>query len=105
MKCKNCGSENIIILRNDFSSSPYTQSVKCQNCNCKYDILTNQLDVGEIMKNQREYISITKTKKLLIVEDGSIDIDACEQDLLDMGIRMLVYRQGAEPPRLYDLGE
>ena len=52
-----------------------------------------------------EYIPIKRTTKLLIVEDGSVDIECCEQDLLDMGIKILVYRQGSRPPMLYEIKE
>ena len=109
MKCKNCGSENVVALNDYYSTNPYALRVKCQDCGCKFDILTNQIDTGEaIMQEKNTYITISpikKTIKLLIVEDGSIDAENCEQDLLNMGIKLLVYRRGSQPPKLYDLGE
>lgn len=104
MKCKNCGSENLVIINYWSGTNPYTQKVKCQDCKCEFDVLTNQIDVGEaLMLEKNTYIPIKKTTKLLIVEDGSIDLENCKQDLLDMGIGLLVYRQGSHPPKLYDL--
>lgn len=106
MKCKNCGSENLVALKDYYSTTPYALRVKCQDCKCEYDILTNQIDGGVVlMPENNMYVPIKKTTKLLIVEDGSIDFEKDEQDLLDMGIKLLVYRQGAQPPKLYDLGE
>ena len=106
MKCKNCGSENVLALNDYYSTNPYAVRIKCQDCKCEFDILTNQVDVGEaLMPEKNTYIPIKKTTKLLIVEDGSIDLENCEQDLLDAGIKCIVYRRGSQPPRLYDLGE
>ena len=42
--------------------------------------------------------------KILCVEDGSIDIDAIESDGLRNG-KILVYRQGATPPFMLDIGD
>lgn len=35
---------------------------------------------------------------ILLVEDGSVDIDALEGDLMGMGIKILVYRSGSQKP-------
>ena len=40
--------------------------------------------------------------KILLVEDGSIDLDALEENGLQDG-KILVYRQGSHPPFLMDL--
>lgn len=39
--------------------------------------------------------------KILLVEDGSIDIDGLEQFIYehDLKIKIVVYRQGSVPPR------
>ena len=43
--------------------------------------------------------------KILLVEDGSVDIDTLESELLDMGIKVIVYRQGSQKPELINLKE
>ena len=41
--------------------------------------------------------------KLLLVQDGSVDIDALEEDLKDSNLRIVVYRQGSIAPMLLDI--
>ena len=103
MKCRNCGSENLAIINDYWGTNPYTQKVKCQDCGYKYDIYTNQLDIGQISSSETDFISIPVIKRILIVEDGSIDLDSNKQDLRDLGIKVLIYKKGSEPPRLYNL--
>lgn len=50
--------------------------------------------------------------KILCVEDGSVDIDAIEgkglpncNGLINANEKMLVYRQGANPPFVLDMGD
>lgn len=40
-------------------------------------------------------------KPVIVVEDGSVDIDKLEED----GFYVIVYRQGANPPKLLKLEE
>ena len=49
-----------------------------------------------IQYSNQEYIKLPDAtkKKVLIVEDGSVDIDKLEED----GFYVIVYRQGAKPP-------
>lgn len=42
--------------------------------------------------------------KILCIEDGSVDIDKIEQEGLQDG-KILVYRQGARPPFVLDMGD
>lgn len=35
---------------------------------------------------------------ILLIEDGSVDIDALEGELMGMGIKILVYRSGSQKP-------
>lgn len=42
--------------------------------------------------------------KILCIEDGSVNIDAIEEKGLQDG-KILVYRQGARPPFVLDLGD
>lgn len=66
-------------------------------------ILIENSDNGieEPVKNKR----VTNIKKLLYVEDGSVDVDDLQQvlDDSDSGIYVVVYRQGSRPPELVDL--
>lgn len=46
-----------------------------------------------------------KITKLLIVEDGSVDLDELNKSIKEnqLGIKVIVYRQGSSPPRLVDI--
>lgn len=48
-----------------------------------------------------------KDYKILLVEDGSIDIDGLEQfiDEHNLKIKIVVYRQGSVPPRFLEQSE
>lgn len=54
----------------------------------------------------KEYCEVIEetidTKKVLLVEDGSVDVDYIENEL---GIKCIVYRQGANKPEWLELGE
>lgn len=54
----------------------------------------------------KEYCEVIEetidTKKVLLVEDGSVDVDYIENKL---GIKCIVYRQGANKPEWLELGE
>lgn len=45
--------------------------------------------------------------KILLVEDGSIDVDSLEQfiDEHDLKIKIVLYRQGSVPPRFLNQSE
>lgn len=46
-------------------------------------------------------------KKILLVEDGSVDIDALSEDLAQCNpeIKIIVYRQGSPCPQIIDIDE
>ena len=54
----------------------------------------------------KEYCEVLEetidTKKVLLVEDGSVDVDYIENEL---GIKCIIYRQGANKPEWLELGE
>ena len=54
----------------------------------------------------KEYCEVVEetigTKKVLLVEDGSVDVDYIEEEL---GIKCIIYRQGANKPEWLDMGE
>ena len=35
---------------------------------------------------------------ILLVEDGSIDVNTLEEELMGMGIKVLIYRSGSQKP-------
>ena len=59
-----------------------------------------QIDVSKVLKRNEELEEENKklkkliNNKILLAEDGSVDIDKLEKD----GFYVIVYRQGAKPP-------
>lgn len=59
-----------------------------------------QIDVNKVLKRNEELEEKNKklkkllNNKILLVEDGSVDVDKLEQD----GFYVIIYRQGAKPP-------
>lgn len=47
-------------------------------------------------------ISNLKNRKYLIVEDGSVDVDKLEEELLLDNIKLIVYRQGTNKPQFLE---
>lgn len=46
-----------------------------------------------------------KYRKLLLVEDGSVDMEKIAEDLKEEPIYIILYRQGARIPEVIDLTE
>ena len=59
-----------------------------------------QIDVDKVLKRNEELEEENKklkkllNNKILLAEDGSVDVDKLEED----GFYVIVYRQGAKPP-------
>ena len=53
------------------------------------------------LKDEVARLNILLSNKILVVEDGSVDIDRLEED----GFYVIGYRQGARPPMWLDKGE
>ena len=59
-----------------------------------------QIDVDKVLKRNEELEEENKklkkllNNKILLAEDGSVDVDKLEQD----GFYVIIYRQGAKPP-------
>lgn len=59
-----------------------------------------QIDVNKVLKRNEELEEENKklkkllNNKILLAEDGSVDVDKLEQD----GFYVIIYRQGAKPP-------
>ena len=62
--------------------------------------LEPQIDVGKVLKRNEELEEENKklkkllNNKILLAEDGSVDVDKLEQD----GFHVIIYRQGSRPP-------
>lgn len=109
MKCKNCGSCQLDIEFRNYD--PVTYQVKCRFCKVSYFIHSLE-ELEKDFDDMRKQTQIgtsdfqmvrTEYKKFLLVEDGSVDIN----DLNNIGddIKVIVYRQGSQPPKFIDLGE
>lgn len=59
-----------------------------------------QIDVDKVLKRNEELeeennkLKKLLNNKILLAEDGSVDVDKLEED----GFYVIVYRQGAKPP-------
>lgn len=59
-----------------------------------------QIDVDKVLKRNEELeeennkLKKLLNNKILLAEDGSVDVDKLEQD----GFYVIIYRQGAKPP-------
>ena len=59
-----------------------------------------QIDVNKVIKRneeleeENEKLKKLLNNKILLVEDGSVDVDKLEQ----YGFYVIIYRQGAKPP-------
>ena len=65
-----------------------------------YIFAPEQCEVIEEVASQvpEEKSTDAMTNRVLMVEDGSVDIDALEEYCEDKGIYVLVYRQGSNKP-------
>ena len=55
----------------------------------------------------KKLLKMKKEYKILLVEDGSVNVDELEQFIFenDLKIKIVVYRQGSIPPRFLDQQE
>lgn len=55
----------------------------------------------------KKLLKIKEEYKILLVEDGSVNVDELEQFIFenDLKIKIVVYRQGSIPPRFLDQQE
>lgn len=126
MKCKYCNSENLILKQDSFETDDILKANRvkliCANCGkfikwcAKEDrkwyiqdffkgttMATSNGESDKFANNT--FIEIPKIKKLLFVEDGSVDVDNLEDEMMDLGIKVIVYRNGGAMPKLIDLEE
>lgn len=87
---------------------PFVKQVMLGNAGCFFGTSV----VERLIPVQRAYNAVKNRKHefmnrlsmgVMAVEDGSVDIDNLEQEGISPG-KILVYRQGATPPRMVDCG-
>ena len=61
---------------------------------CSKEKLAQTVEYLEYENRNLKLINEASSGKILLVEDGSVDIDKLEED----GFYVIVYRQGAKPP-------
>lgn len=99
-RCPFCGEYPEVVDKN--AGTPSFVSIfviRCKNCGCYFE--KNFGDTKEeIIKrwNNRYY---EKNMPIIMVEDGSTDLEEIEK----LGMRSLVYRQGARQPVILKIGE
>ena len=52
------------------------------------------IEINEELEEENKKLKKLLNNKILLAEDGSVDVDKLEQD----GFYVIVYRQGAKPP-------
>ena len=61
---------------------------------CSKEELAQTVEYLEYENRNLKIINKASSDKILLVEDGSVDVDKLEQD----GFYVIIYRQGAKPP-------
>ena len=66
----------------------------------KYDYEYKDLTkLVEELKEENAKLKKVLSQKILLVEDGSVDVDKLEQD----GFYVIIYREGSKPPMWLEL--
>lgn len=65
----------------------------------EYENLIESMELVEKLKEENAKLKKLLSQKILLVEDGSVDVDKLEQD----GFYVIVYRQGSKPPMWLEL--
>ena len=87
---------------------PFVKQVSLLNAGCFFgaSIVERAIPVQRAynaVKNRKHELLNRLSMGVMAVEDGSVDIDNLEQEGISPG-KILVYRQGATPPRMVDCG-
>ncbi len=87
---------------------PFIKQVALVNAGCFFgtSIVERAIPVQRAynaVKNRKHEFMNRLSMGVMAVEDGSVDIDNLEQEGISPG-KILVYRQGATPPRMIDCG-
>ncbi|MBD5131949.1 MAG: hypothetical protein HDT28_05090 [Clostridiales bacterium] len=86
---------------------PFVKQVALGSCGCFFgtSIVERSIPVQRAynaVKNRKHEFMNRLTMGVMAVEDGSVDIDNLEQEGISPG-KILVYRQGATPPRMVEM--
>lgn len=87
---------------------PFVKQVSIVNAGCFFgaSIVERSIPVQRAynaVKNRKHEFINRLAMGVMAVEDGSVDIDNLEQEGISPG-KILVYRQGSTPPRMFDSG-
>lgn len=87
---------------------PFVKQVSLMNAGCFFgaSVVERSIPVQRAynaVKNRKHEFMNRLSMGVMAVEDGSVDIDNLEQEGISPG-KILVYRQGATPPRMVELG-
>ncbi|MCM1224439.1 MAG: hypothetical protein NC548_59320, partial [Lachnospiraceae bacterium] len=87
---------------------PFIKQVSLVNAGCFFgaSVVERSIPVQRAynaVKNRKHEFMNRLSMGVMAVEDGSVDIDNLEQEGISPG-KILVYRQGATPPRMVELG-
>ncbi len=87
---------------------PFIKQVAITNAGCFFgsSVVERSIPVQRAynaVKNRKHEFLNRLSMGVMAVEDGSVDIDNLEQEGISPG-KILVYRQGATPPRMIDCG-
>lgn len=87
---------------------PFVKQVSLVNVGCFFgaSVVERSIPVQRAynaVKNRKHEFMNRLSMGVMAVEDGSVDIDNLEQEGISPG-KILVYRQGATPPRMVELG-
>ena len=87
---------------------PFVKQVALENAGCFFgtSIVERSIPIQRAynaVKNRKHEFLNRLSMGIMAVEDGSVDMDNLEQEGISPG-KILVYRQGATPPRMIDCG-
>lgn len=87
---------------------PFVKQVSLANAGCFFgaSVVERAIPVQRAynaVKNRKHELLNRLSMGVMAVEDGSVDLDNLEQEGISPG-KILVYRQGATPPRMIDCG-
>lgn len=103
-----CGDLPFVTGDNDSRGFPFSQMKCLEKTGCFFGtsiverMIPLQRSYNAVKNRKHEYMNRIAAG-VLLVEDGSVDIDNLEEEGLRPG-KVLVYRQGADKPRFMDAG-
>lgn len=103
-----CGDLPFVNGTDGARTFPFVKQVSLLNAGCFFGASTVERAIPvqrayNAVKNRKHELLNRLSMGVMAVEDGSVDIDNLEQEGISPG-KILVYRQGATPPRMIDCG-